>query len=297
MDALRTPDERFQDLRDFPYAPHYVEGLEGFGALRMQYVDELPQAGRGTFLCLHGQPTWSYLYRRMIPVFATAGYRVVAPDLYGFGRSDKPVDDATYTFHFHLASLQRFIERLDLWNVTLVCQDWGGVLGLALVPTMPDRFARLVVMNTFIPVGRNPGPGFLAWRAYNRLRPDLAVGRLLRRAEPSLTDAEVAAYDAPFPDGRYKAGVRRFPELVPTGQDMPGAAEGRRAREFFRDEWRKPTFMAVGMRDPVIPPAAMAKLRELIHGCPPALELPEAGHFVQERGEAVARAALQAFDG
>jgi pimeloyl-ACP methyl ester carboxylesterase len=297
MEILRTPDERFENLPGYSFDPHYVDDLPGYADLRMHYVDIRPTPATGTVLCLHGQPTWSYLYRKMIPIFAGAGHRVVAPDLFGFGRSDKPTDDGVYTFAFHLESVRQFIVRLNLRDVTLVCQDWGGILGLAVVPGMPERFSRLVVMNTFIPTGRDLGEGFSKWREYNRSRPDLDVGRLLQRAVTHLSDAEAAAYDAPFPDARYKAGVRRFPELVPADPSMPGAEEGRRARTFWRRDWQGQSFMAIGMRDPVIPPAAMTHLRTLIRGCPAPLELPDAGHFVQEHGDVVARAALTAFSG
>lgn len=293
-EALRTPDDRFADLPGFPFAPHYRDDLPGFPGLRMHYLDEGRPDGP-VFLCLHGQPTWCYLYRRMIPVFAGAG-RVVAPDLFGFGRSDKPVDDGWYTFERHRDSLIAFIRALDLRDVTLVCQDWGGLLGLTLPVDMPDRFSRLIVMNTGIGTGEHSlGEGFEAWKAYNRSQPDLAVGKLLKRSTPILTDAEAAAYDAPFPDMRHKAGVRRFPELVPASPDAPGAAISRRARDWLKSVWDGPTFMAVGMRDPVITPRAMSYLRAWIRNCPPPLEVADAGHFVQEWGEAVARAALAAF--
>lgn len=293
-EALRTPDDRFTDLPGFPFAPHYRDDLPGFAGLRMHYLDE-GRADGPVFLCLHGQPTWCYLYRRMIPVFAGAG-RVVAPDLFGFGRSDKPVDDGWYTFERHRDSLIAFIRALDLRDVTLVCQDWGGLLGLTLPVDMPDRFSRLVVMNTGIGTGEHSlGEGFEAWKAYNRSQPDLAVGKLLKRSTPILTEAEAAAYDAPFPDMRHKAGVRRFPELVPASPEAPGAAISRRARDWLKSVWDGPTFMAVGMQDPVITPRAMSYLRAQIRNCPPPLEVADAGHFVQEWGEPVARAALAAF--
>ena len=210
MEVLRTPDERFDGLPGFPFAPHYVDALPG---LRMHYVDEGPRTAAHTFLCLHGQPTWSYLYRRMIPAFAAAGARVIAPDLYGFGRSDKPRDEAWYTFTRHRDSLAAFIERLDLRSITLVCQDWGGILGLTLPMDMPQRFARLLVMNTALGTGDAPlGEGFLAWRAWSNKNPDMDVAKLIKRACPHLGDAEAAAYAAPYPDASFKAGVRRFPE-------------------------------------------------------------------------------------
>jgi len=297
MDVLRTPDDRFADLPGYAFAHRYAENLSGFAGLRMHYLDEGPRDAAQTFLCLHGQPSWSYLYRRMIPVFTAAGGRVIAPDLFGFGRSDKPADDAAYTYHFHRDSLIRLIEHLDLANVTLVCQDWGGLYGLTIVPDMPARFSRLIVMNTAIPVGESPGPGFDAWKAFNRTQPDMAVGRLIARGTPHLTPAEIAAYDAPYPDARFKGGVRRFPELVPVTPDMDGTQEGIRARAFWSTAWQGQSFMAIGMADPVLGPPAMRFLHGLIRNCPPPLEIEGGGHFVQEWGEPIATAALAAFDG
>jgi pimeloyl-ACP methyl ester carboxylesterase len=262
----------------------------------VHYLDERPARASGrTVLCLHGQPTWCYLYRKMIPVFAAAGHRVVAPDFLGFGRSDKPVGDATYTFMFHRALLQRFIERLDLERVTLVVQDWGGLLGLTLPMEYPDRIDRLIVMNTGLGVGRSPGPGFDAWKAFVAAKPDFSISGMMKRSVAGLSDGEAAAYDAPFPDARYRAGVRRFPALVPVAPDMEGVEVSMRAAEFFRERWQGPTFMAIGMQDPVLGPPVMHALAKTIRGCPPPLELPEAGHFVQEHGRIVAERALAAF--
>src|SRR5512139_1776758 len=297
IEAVRTPDERFASLPGFDFAPHYLDGLQGYEGLRVHYLDVAPTGtpnGR-TALCLHGQPTWCYLYRKMIPVFAAAGYRVVAPDLYGFGRSDKPVDDALYTFLFHRGMLQRFIERLALERVTLVVQDWGGLLGLTLPMEYPDRIDRLIVMNTGLGVGRSPGPGFDAWKAFVAAKPDFSISGMMKRSVPGLSEDEAAAYDAPFPDVRHRAGVRRFPALVPVAPDMEGADVSLRAAEFFRDRWSGATFMAIGMQDPVLGPPVMHALAKTIRGCPPPLELPEAGHFVQEHGQVVAERALAAF--
>jgi len=296
-EALRTPDERFRGLQGFTYAPHYLEGLPGYESLRVHYLDERPSAtasGR-TVLCLHGQPTWCYLYRKMIPSFTLAGLRVVAPDFLGFGRSDKPVDDAVYTFSFHRAMLMRFIEALDLERVTLVVQDWGGLLGLTLPMEFPERIDRLIVMNTGLGVGRSPGPVFDAWKAFVASNPSFAIGTLMKRSVMGLTDAEAAAYDAPFPDDRYRAGVRRFPALVPVEPGMDGVEVSQRAARFFRERWEGQSFMAIGMQDPVLGAPVMHALASVIRGCPPPLELPQAGHFVQEHGEDVARAALAAF--
>ena len=293
-DILRTPDERFADLPDYPFAPHYLGDLKGYQGLRIHYLDEGPQDATKVFLCLHGQPTWSYLYRRMIPLFTAAGHRVVAPDLAGFGRSDKPVSDATYTYTFHREMLKNLVQRLDLKNIVLVVQDWGGLLGLTLPMDMPERFAGLLVMNTAFATGDAPlGQGFLDWRAWNNKNPDMAVGTLMGRACKHLTAAETAAYDAPFPDATFKGGVRRFPNLVPDHPDAEGAALSRKARDWFSREWNGKTFMAVGMKDPVLGPPVMREVANAIRNCPPPFEVAEGGHFLQEWGEDLARAALR----
>ena len=290
IDFVRTPDDRFANLPGYAFAPHYLGQANG---LRMHYLDE--GQGDATFLCLHGQPSWSYLYRKMILLLAPHG-RVVAPDLFGFGRSDKPIDDEVYTFDFHRQSLVDFIEALDLQNVTLVCQDWGGLLGLSIPHTMPDRFKRLIVMNTAFATGeRSLGAGFEAWKAFNRTQPDMDVAMLFARGTPVLSEAEAAAYGAPFVDVTYKAGVRRFPELVPATPDAPGTAISRDARDWFGDEWAGQSFMAIGASDPVITPDAMHALRKTIRGCPEPLVIPEAGHFVQEWGDQVVAGALASF--
>jgi pimeloyl-ACP methyl ester carboxylesterase len=298
IEALRTPEERFRVLPFFPWQPRYLEDLAGYAGLRMHYVDEGPRDARDTYLCLHGEPTWSYLYRKMIPVFREAGARVVAPDLFGFGRSDKPVRDADYTFGFHRGSLLRLVEQLDLRNVTLVVQDWGGILGLTLPMEMPERFSRLIVMNTALPVGRSLGPGFAGWKSFASQFHDVPVAGLIALSSPgALNPFDAAAYDAPFADASYKAGVRRFPQLVPVEPGMAGIELCQRARRYFAEDWRGASFMAIGLRDPVLGKPVMEELRATIRGCPTPLELPEAGHFVQEWGDVVARAALASFAG
>ncbi|MGB8435445.1 MAG: haloalkane dehalogenase [Burkholderiales bacterium] len=296
MPTLRTPDDRFAGLPGYAFAPQYIEGHLGLDGVRVHYLDEGPRAAAQTFLCLHGQPTWCYLYRKMIPVFTRAGARVVAPDLVGFGRSDKPTDESFYTFTRHREMLRAFIERLDLAGITLVCQDWGGILGLTLPMDMPARFARLLVMNTAMATGDVPlGKGFLEWRAWANKNPDMDIARLMKRSVAGLDDAEAAAYAAPFPDATYKAGVRRFPNLVPDNPDADGAALSRRARDWWRTEWTGKTFMAVGASDPVLGPPVMNNLRKQIRGCPEPYVIADAGHFVQESGAEIARAALSAF--
>ena len=295
MDILRTPDERFASLPGFDFAPQYVDDLAGLPGLRVHYLDEGDRAAPVTALCLHGNPSWSYLYRRMMPVFAHAGVRVVAPDLIGFGRSDKPVDPSWHSFERHRDMLLRFIERLDLRNILLVCQDWGGLLGLTLPHEMPERFTRLLVMNTGLGTGQVT-EGFRQWRAYSNSQPDLPVGRLIQRGKPDMSDAEVAAYDAPFPEPRHKAALRAFPNLVPDGVDAPGAAISREAQTFWRTRWNGDSFMAIGMKDPVLGEAPMRALRATIRGCPAPLEVAEGGHFVQEWGASIASAALAHFN-
>jgi pimeloyl-ACP methyl ester carboxylesterase len=297
LEAKRTPDERFKGLPGFDYAPHYVDTLPGYEGLRVHYVDEGPRDAPHTFLCLHGQPSWSYLYRKMIPVFLQSGARVVAPDWLGFGRSDKPVADSAYTFEFHRNMMIALIRHLDLNHITLVVQDWGGLLGLTLPMEMPDRFERLVVMNTTLAVGQSPSEGFDNWKAFAGSQPDMDVAALMKRGTPILTDAEAAAYGAPFPDITFKAGVRRFPQLVMVAPDMEGVDISKRAAAWWTSEWNGPSFMAVGAADPVLGPPVMAALRANIKGCPEPMVLPEAGHFVQEWGEPIARAALAHFGG
>ena len=290
MAALRTADERFAALPDWPFAPSYAQ----HAGLRVAYVDEGPRDAAVTALCLHGNPSWGYLYRHMIPVFLRAGLRVVAPDLVGFGRSDKPVDEAAHSFDFHRGMLLDFVEQLDLKNVLLVVQDWGGILGLTLPMAAPERTSRLLVMNTALATGPLT-EGFRQWRAYANSQPDLAVGKLIARGKRDMTPAEAAAYDAPFPDLSYKAALRAFPKLVPDGEDAAGAAIGREAAAFWRDRWAGESFMAIGMQDPVLGEAPMRALQQTIRGCPAPMEVAEGGHFVQEWGAPIAAAALARF--
>ena len=290
MISLTTPDERFTGLPGYDFAPHYLH----HAGLRVHYLDEGPADAAVTVLALHGNPSWSYLYRHMIPVFTAAGLRVVAPDLIGFGRSDKPLDEAVHRFDFHREMLLDFVERLDLKNILLVVQDWGGIFGLTLPLAAPERYTRLLVMNTALATGEL-SDGFRAWRDYSNAQPDLAVGKLIRRGKPDLSAAEAAAYDAPFPDASYKAALRAFPNLVPDGAEAPGAAIGREALAFWRERWTGQSFMAIGMQDPVLGAGTMRALHAAIRHCPPPLEVAEGGHFVQGWGGPIATAALASF--
>jgi tRNA(adenine34) deaminase len=273
-----------------------VSDLPALSGLRMHYLDEGPREAPMTWLCLHGNPAWSYLYRRMIPVFLDAGHRVVAPDMIGFGRSDKPKKDGAHTFGFHRQVLLEFVERLDLRNVVLAVQDWGGLLGLTLPMAAPDRYRGLLAMNTMLGTGDAPlSPGFLAWREMCRTKPDFDVARLFARGNPQMSAAECEAYNAPFPDRGHRAALRAFPPMVPHKPDDDGAAISREAREFWRTRWSGKTLMAIGAQDPVLGEPAMRALRADIRGCPEPMVLPRAGHFVQEHGESIARAAVGYF--
>jgi len=295
--ALSTPDDRFDNIPDFDFPHAYVDDLPGYEGLRIAYVDAGSKDADHTFLCLHGEPSWSFLYRRMIPVFLESGARVVAPDLLGFGRSDKPVEQSDYSFHFHRNYLLELVKRLDLQNITLVCQDWGGVLGLTL-PVDGDferRLERLLVMNTALGLGTGVSDGFKAWKTYAMSTPDLPIGGLIARGTPHLTEAEIAAYDAPYPSPEYKAGAQIFPALVPVEPDMGGVAESKAAAKFWSEKWQGKSFMAIGAADPVLGVEPMTGLRKMINGCPEPLIIKDGGHFVQEWGEEIARAALESF--
>jgi len=295
-DAVRTPEERFRDLPGYSWAPHYVSDLSALAGLRLHYLDEGPRDAPLTWLCLHGNPSWSYLYRKMIPVFLAAGHRVVAPDLIGFGKSDKPKKEAAHSFSWHRQVLLEFIERLDLSRVVLVVQDWGGLLGLTLPMAAPQRYHGLLVMNTLLATGDVPlTPGFLAWRDMCAKKPDYDVGRLLARGNPQLGEAECAAYNAPFPDRGHRAALRAFPAMVPETPAADGAAISREALAFWQRQWQGRSLMAVGMQDPVLGWPVMRALQAQIRNCPEPLRIEQGGHFVPEQGQAIAQAAVRHF--
>jgi len=302
-DALRTPDAAFDGVPGYPWRPRYVSDLPALDGLRMHYLDEYKNgedAGEGegglTFLCLHGNPAWSYLYRKMIPMFLQAGHRVVAPDLIGFGKSDKPKKDGFHSFSTHRQILLELVESLGLRNVVLVVQDWGGLLGLTLPMAAPQRYKGLLVMNTTLGTGDAPLPaGFLAWREMCAKNPEFDVARLFARGNPQMRPAECTAYNAPFPDKGHRAALRAFPPMVPDSPDADGAAISRQARSFWQNDWTGQTLMVVGAQDPVLGPPVMLELQALIRGCGEPVVLEQAGHFVQEHGESVARQALAFF--
>ena len=296
-DALRTPEHFFTQLPDYPWQPNYLSDLPALDGLRMHYLDAGSPDAATTYLCLHGNPAWSYLYRKMIPVFTGAGQRVIAPDLIGFGKSDKPKKDSAHTFAFHRQVLLEFIERLNLRNIVLVVQDWGGILGLTLPMATPERFSGLLVMNTMLATGDVPlSPGFVAWRGWCEKNPEFDVGRLLARGNPQMTEEEWQAYNAPFPDRGHRAALRAFPKLVPENTTDDGAALSRSARDFWLNDWTGKSFMAIGQQDPVLGEPVMRHLQSQIRSCSEVLVLPQAGHFVQEHGESIAKAALDNFN-
>lgn len=291
METLRTPDDRFANLPGYPFAPHYTE-TDG---LRIHYVDEGPRAA-APVLMLHGEPSWSYLYRKMIPIVVAAGHRAIAPDLVGFGRSDKPVRREDYTYQRHVDWLRHVLVALDLRNVTIVCQDWGGLLGLRLVADHPERFARVVTANTFLPTGDVPaGKAFLAWKEYSQTTPEFRCGGIVRGACVTQVPPDVeAAYDAPFPDDRYKAGARQFPTLVPVTPDDPAAPANRTAWEQL-STWTKPWLTAFSDQDPVTRGGDQI-FQERIPGTQgqPHTTIMGAGHFLQEdKGEDLARVVVE----
>ena len=244
---VRTPDERFADLPGYDFAPNYVE----VDSMRMHYVDEGPRDAPPV-LMLHGEPSWSYLYRHMIPPVADAGLRVIAPDLFGFGRSDKPVRRSDYTYARHVGWMKSFIESLDLHEITLVCQDWGSLIGLRVAAENEDRFARIVLANGGLPDGSQPLPrAFHVWRNFSQWSPWFPIGRIIQSGTIATLPPEVvAAYDAPFPSARYKAGARQFPKLVPASTDDPAAPANRAAWEIF-GRWTKPFLTAFSDGDPI----------------------------------------------
>ncbi len=286
MDVLRTPDARFQSLPGYPFAPHYTDIGDG---LRVHHVDEGPKDAPPV-LMMHGEPSWSYLYRKMIPGFASAGFRALAPDLVGFGRSDKPSAPSDYTYARHVAWMTTWLRAVDVRNATLMCQDWGSLIGLRIAAENPDRFARIVVANGFLPTARQPVPrAFRVWQAFAAYSPLFPIGRIINAGcVTKLTPDIIAAYDAPFPSSAYKAGARIFPSLVPTVESDPAIPANRAAWDAL-GKWDKPFLTLFGKNDPILGRAD----RPLQEHVPGAKGQPHerfwGGHFVQEdRGDYLA---------
>lgn len=279
MEILRTPDERFTHLPEYAFAPQYVE-VDG---LRIHYIDEGPTDAEPV-LMLHGEPSWSYLYRKMIPIITSAGYRAIAPDLVGFGRSDKPAERTDYTYQKHVDWMRRLLEALNLTRITLVCQDWGGLIGLRLAAEHEERFSRIVAANTFLPTGDTPpGKAFLAWQQYSQTSPRFHAGGIVKGGcVTELSPEVIEAYNAPFPDDRYLAGARQFPLLVPTSPEDPASAPNRKAWEDL-SRWQKPFLTAFSDSDAITRGADLF-LQSAIPGAKgqPHTTIVGAGHFLQE---------------
>ncbi len=291
MKALRTPDERFANLPGWTFEPNYLDVPDGEGgSLRMHYIDEGPSDGTSVLL-LHGEPSWSYLYRKMVPVLTAAGHRAIAIDLIGFGRSDKPAEKSDYTFQRHVDWMKSCIEQLGLANVTFFGQDWGSLIGLRIVAEDPDRFARVIIGNGGLPTGdQTPGEAFLRWQQFSQESPAFDVGRVIQGGTATtLPDEVVAAYDAPFPDDSYKAGARIFPSLVPTKPDDPAAPANRKAWEVLQ-KWEKPFLTTFSDLD-MITKGGERPLQAMIPGTKgqPHTTIAGGGHFLQEdKGEDLA---------
>jgi len=283
MKVLRTPDERFAGLADYPFAPHYLTVTDADGTeLRIHYIDEGPRDA-APILLMHGEPSWSYLYRKFVPILVARGHRAIAPDLIGFGKSDKPAQRSDYTYERHVAWMSDWLTALDLTDITLFCQDWGGLIGLRLVAAFPDRFARLVVSNTGLPVGTGSSEGFDAWLAFSQNVPQFPVGFIVNGGTTrDLTAAEIAAYDAPFPDESYKEGARQFPALVPITPDHDSVTENRAAWAVL-ERFDRPVLTAFGDKDAI----TKGGERAFIDRIPGARGQPHriiagGGHFIQE---------------
>ncbi len=291
MSALRTPDARFENLPDFPFDAHYVD-IDG---LRMHYVDEGRRDGN-IMLLLHGEPSWSYLYRHMIPPLTRAGFRVIAPDLIGFGKSDKPVNKSDYSYAGHVAWMRGFIEALSLTDITLFCQDWGSLIGLRVAAEHEHRFARIALGNGGLPTGDQAMPNaFKVWQNFARYSPWFPIGKIIQKATiTDLPDTVIAAYDAPFPSAKYKAGARAFPSLVPTRPDDPASEANRAAWKRFT-EWQKPFLTTFSNRDPIT--RGGEKLwQEHVPGARKVehVKIKNAGHFLQEdKGAEIAEALIR----
>jgi len=285
MELLRTPDDRFENLPGYPFKPSYLtinDRSEDVG-IRIHYIDE-GDSGAQPVLMLHGEPSWSFLYRKMVSPFTRAGFRVVAPDLPGFGKSDKPAMRTDYSYARHVAWMQDWLQAMDLKNIILICQDWGGLIGLRLVAAEPQRFARVVTSNTMLPTGdHSPGDAFMKWQRYSQQAPVFPTGQIVHKGTVAgLSEAEIAAYDAPFPDESYKEGARQFPTLVPTTPDDPESQANRDAWKTLMG-FEKPWLCAFGDSDPITGAAAPV-IQKLIPGCQgqPHTTLSGGGHFIQE---------------
>jgi haloalkane dehalogenase len=284
MESILTPDHCFDGIKDFPYQPNFVD----YNGLQMHYIDEGDKNGE-IILALHGEPTWSYLYRKFVPILSPK-YRFIAPDFIGFGKSEKLINMKDYSYTFHYNSIKNLIDKLQLKDITLVVQDWGGLIGLGVLGEFPDLFKRVVILNTALADGRKLPLSFKAWQAFARFHPDLPVGKIVRKASARPMSAEVmAAYDAPFPEKKYKAGARIFPSLAPNNKNADGVLQMNRAAKILA-EWKKPAIVLFSDKDEIL-----GKMVHFFYKIMPAahqqkrITIANAGHFLQEdAGEEIA---------
>lgn len=295
LDLVRTPETRFQNLKDFPYTPKYIDNLLDTDGARLCYVDEEPDK-QEVALFLHGNPTWNYCYRKMIPIMLRAGFRVVAPDMIGFGRSDKPIDQTWHNWTRHYNILRNFIETLDLKNITLICHDWGGLFGLNIVPSMPERFKRIVALNTMLCTGETMPERWYRWLEYNNSQRDLDPTQCLKDCGCILNENEVAGFLAPYPSPLYKAAFRQFPKFIPDMPNRPGALLGKSSIKFWQQDWQGESFVAIGTMDEILRDTTKNIASSIIRNCPEPMLIDNAGHFLFEWGDQVLAKALEHFD-
>lgn len=292
---IRTPETRFLNLDNFPYTPSYIQNLKDSDGARLSYIDEQSDS-KETALFLHGNPTWSYCYRKMIPIMLESGFRAIAPDMIGFGRSDKPIYQQWHTFEKHINILRSFIETLDLTNITLICHDWGGMFGLNLVPSMPHRFKRIIALNTMLCTGDIMPEIWYRWLAYSNGHPNLDPTECLIDCGCTLTRSEISSFLAPYPNALYKAAFRQFPNFIPDRPERFGAQLGQDSVKFWQQHWQGESFVAIGMMDEILRNPTNDLACKVIRGCPTPMRIESAGHFLFEWGDQVLQEALKSFD-
>jgi pimeloyl-ACP methyl ester carboxylesterase len=294
IEFVRTPESFFVNLKEFPYQPKYLLNLPYTNNARLAYIDEGTNTN-GVALFLHGNPTWSYCYRKMIPIMIDAGFRTIAPDMIGFGRSDKPVQQLWHNFTRHYNILSSFINYLNIKNITLICHDWGGLFGLNIVPTMAERFKRIIVLNTMLCTGTTMPDVWYRWTKYNDTQYDLNPVQCLVESGCVLSETEKQGYLAPYPNAFYKAAFRQFPKFIPDKYNYPGADIGRSSKQFWQNKWQGESFVAVGAQDQILADTTKQLAQDVIRGCPDPMVIDDAGHFLFEWGDQILKSALRSF--
>ena len=293
IDFVRTPESFFKNLKEFPYQPKYLYSLPHTNNGRLAYIDHGHDTN-GVALFLHGNPTWNYCYRKMISPMLGAGFRVILPDMIGFGRSDKPVQQQWHNFMRHYDILKAFITELNLTNVTLICHDWGGLFGLNLVPAMLERFSRVVILNTMLCTGNTMPSSWYRWLTYNNQQHDLNPVDCLIGSGCILDEQEKQSFNAPYPSALYKAAFRQFPKFIPDQKHLPGAELGEQSAKFWQNDWQGQSFVAVGAADQILS-GPTKELASMIKGCPSPMIINDAGHFLFEHGDQIIKSALKSF--